>query len=103
MPTLSYTNNFTDYYKLIFLRASSNYSGRGPWGGGKHCCLSRYRVRGSFPRLRFERNKNIFFPSTRKTQYCGEPSRPRGSVLSFHFFATILEVYLFDHLGRFMH
>ena len=29
---------------------------------------------------RFERNKNVSSPSTRKTQYCGEPC-PRGSVL----------------------
>ena len=36
MPTLAYTNKFADYYKLIFLRASSNYmySGRRAWGSG---------------------------------------------------------------------
>ena len=32
------------------------------------------RVRGSFSRSRrFERNKNVSSPSTRKIQYCGEP------------------------------
>ena len=30
---------------------------------------------------RFERNKNVSSPSTRKTQYCGEPLWPGGSVL----------------------
>ena len=40
------------------------------------------RIRGSFPGLGgFEINNNVFFPSTRKTQYCGEPPGPGGSVL----------------------
>ena len=34
-----------------------------------------------FGAQRFERNKNVSSPSTCKTQYCGEPPRPRGSVL----------------------
>ena len=34
-------------------------------------------VRGSFP----EGNKNVYSPSTRKTQCCGLPLEPRGSVL----------------------
>ena len=40
------------------------------------------RVRGSVPGLGgFKEKKNVSSPSTCKTQYCGEPPWPRGSVL----------------------
>ena len=41
-------------------------------------------VRGSFPSLGgLKKNKNVSSPSTRKTQYCGEPPWPTGSVLGY--------------------
>ena len=48
------------------------FMGRRPLGSGSGI-VSRSR--------RFERNTNVSSPSTCKTQYCGEPPRPRGSVL----------------------
>ena len=40
------------------------------------------RVRGSVPGLGgLKETKNVSSPSTCESQYCGEPPRPRGSVL----------------------
>ena len=55
-------------------------------GGGPRVVVStaafHASVRGSFPGLGgLKKNKNVSSPSTRKTQYCGEPLSPRGSVL----------------------
>ena len=52
-------------------------------GGGPRVAVSTaafYADIGFVPRYvplsrRFERNKNVSSPSTRKTQYCGEPLR----------------------------
>ena len=41
------------------------------------------RVRDLFPGLGGLKKKMFFSPSTHKTQYCGGPPSPRGSVLGF--------------------
>ena len=55
-------------------------------GGGPRVVVStaafHARVRGSVPGLGgFKETKNVSFPSTCESQYCGEPPWPRGSVL----------------------
>ena len=54
-------------------------------GGGPMVVVStaafHARVRDSFPGLGGLKEQKCIFPSTRKTQYCGEPPWPRGSVL----------------------
>ena len=49
-------------------------------GGGPWVVVITAAFHGSRSR-RFERNKNVFSPSTCKTQYCGELPWLRGSVL----------------------
>ena len=55
-------------------------------GGGPRVVVStaafHARVRGSVPGLGgLKETKNVSFPSTRESQYCGEPPWPRGNVL----------------------
>ena len=55
-------------------------------GGGPRVVVStaafHARVRGSVPVLGgLKETKNVSSPSTCESQYCGEPPRPRGSVL----------------------
>ena len=56
------------------------------YGGGPRVVVStaafHARVRGFFRSRRFEINKNVSSPSTRETQYCGEPPWPRGIACS---------------------
>ena len=56
---------------------------RAAWRSGKSCLLGKSDIAGSNPTLasEFQRSKMFLPRSIVRIQYCGEPPRPRGSVL----------------------